>query len=106
MGAQRLQEVDQAREGGVLEQIGNIGSAAEVDGDDQGGLLPFSGLLAQAPADGLHGVDDAVAGGGEDHGVDGGHVDALVEHPHVGQDRAGAVGVGEILQQVTAAVGG
>ncbi|CAM5641771.1 hypothetical protein SAURM35S_00124 [Streptomyces aurantiogriseus] len=104
VGAQRLQEGEQVRERGVLQQVGGVSAGVEVDREDQGGLLPGTGGLAQAAADGLDGVDGAVARVGEDHGVDVGHVDALVQHPHVGQHRAVPVGVGEVVQQVAAPV--
>lgn len=106
VGAQRLQEGDQVREGRVLQQGADIGPAAQIDGDDQGGLLVGSGRLAKAAADALHGVDDAVAGVNKDDGVDVGHVDALVEDAHVGQHRTGPVGICEVLQQIAAPFAG
>nr|WP_030267322.1 hypothetical protein [Streptomyces violens] len=104
MSAQCLQEGEQALEDGVLQQGVGVSAVLEVDGDDQGGLLACAGRLAKASADGLDGVDDAVSRGGENHGVDIGHVDAFVEDAHIGEHRACPVGVGEVFQQLAAPV--
>ncbi len=65
----------------------HVVARGEVDGDDDGGDLSVARCLAQRSADGLDDVDGAGLGVGEQHGVDGGNVDAFAAAPAVSEDR-------------------
>lgn len=104
VGPQGLENGVDAFELRVVQGLFGGLSVGQVDGQHEGGLLAAAGYQAQGAADGLDGVDDAVAGCGEDHGVDGGDVDAFGQDPDVAEHCA-SVGVLEGGQPAAALVG-
>jgi hypothetical protein len=67
-------------------------------GDDDVAVF-FAGRAAHDPPDGLHHVHLRVAGGEEQHGIEGGHVHPFAEAAHVAEDAAFALAFGADLSQ-------